>query len=153
MNPIRKQVPTMFCSNILVAFDGSEMSEIALGKAVMLAKTDPGIRMNILIVVKPRVLLGSPYVTADESILDGDLQNGQELADKAEKLMKSAANLHSVSLALGTPQDEILKFAKEQGCDLIVMGSRGLSGLKEFILGSVSHFVAQHAEVLVLIVK
>ena len=148
-----RQVQVMFCSNILVAFDGSELSEIALGKAVMAAKTDSRIRLNVIVVVKPRVIVGSVYVTIDENILDSELQYGYEVVDKVEKSLKHVTNPHTVSLIKGTPQDEILRFAKEQHCDLIVMGSRGLSGLKEFFLGSVSHYVAQHAEVPVLIVK
>ncbi len=46
----------------------------------------------------------------------------------------------------------ILEHAKENNSDLIIMGSRGLSGVKEY-LGSVSHYVVQHSSVPVLIIK
>lgn len=53
----------------------------------------------------------------------------------------------------GDAGKEIVKYCEEAGCDLIVMGSRGLSGLKEWWLGSVSHYVSQHTKRSVLIVK
>ena len=43
--------------------------------------------------------------------------------------------------------------AKEYGCDLIVMGSRGLGALNSFLLGSVSNYMLTHAECPVFIVK
>jgi nucleotide-binding universal stress UspA family protein len=51
-----------------------------------------------------------------------------------------------------SPAYVILNHAREHGCDLIIMGSRGLTGIKEF-LGSVSHTVVQNSQVPVLIVK
>ncbi|MCQ2363854.1 MAG: universal stress protein, partial [Acidaminococcaceae bacterium] len=47
----------------------------------------------------------------------------------------------------------IVNTSKDKGCDLIVIGSRGLSGFAEFFLGSVSSEVAQLSTVPVLIVK
>jgi nucleotide-binding universal stress UspA family protein len=43
--------------------------------------------------------------------------------------------------------------AREGDCDIIVIGSRGLGGIKEFLLGSTSHRVADEAPCPVLIVK
>lgn len=47
----------------------------------------------------------------------------------------------------------ILKYAKENAIDIIVIGSRGLGGIREFVLGSVSHNVVQSARIPVLVVK
>ena len=55
-------------------------------------------------------------------------------------------------LAQRSPAYVILNHAKEYNCDLIVMGSRGLSGIKEF-LGSVSHKITQRSQIAVLIIK
>ncbi|WP_269085328.1 universal stress protein [Peribacillus muralis] len=46
----------------------------------------------------------------------------------------------------------LLEHVNTHNCDLIIMGSRGLSGFKEF-LGSVSHYIVQHSPVPVLLVK
>jgi len=53
----------------------------------------------------------------------------------------------------GRPSDEIVETAKEGNFDIVVMGSRGLGGIKEFFLGSVSDRVADEAACPVLIVK
>jgi nucleotide-binding universal stress UspA family protein len=56
-------------------------------------------------------------------------------------------------LSEGHPADKIIELAEAEHCDLIVMGSRGLGGLKEMFLGSVSDKVADHASCPVLIVR
>ncbi len=53
----------------------------------------------------------------------------------------------------GHPSKVILDLSESIGVDLVIVGSRGLGGVKEFMLGSVSHSVARHASVPVLIVK
>lgn len=53
----------------------------------------------------------------------------------------------------GNPAELILDACKEKGCDTIVIGSRGLSGVEEFLLGSVSSKVSQYAKVPVVVVK
>ena len=57
------------------------------------------------------------------------------------------------SLADGDPAQAIVKHADLEGVDLIVMGTRGLSGLKELLMGGVSHRVCQHATCSCLTVK
>ena len=56
-------------------------------------------------------------------------------------------------LEVGHPSERILSVAKKTSCDAIVIGSRGLSGIAEFLLGSVSSKVSQYATIPVLIVK
>ena len=56
-------------------------------------------------------------------------------------------------LEVGHPSERILAICKEKQCSAIVIGSRGLSGIAEFFLGSVSSKVSQYADVPVLIVK
>jgi len=53
----------------------------------------------------------------------------------------------------GDPAEVIIDVATEQQADLIVVGSRGLTGIKRFLLGSVSHKVSQHAPHSVMIVR
>ncbi len=52
----------------------------------------------------------------------------------------------------GKPHDEIINVAVEEGADLIIVGSRGMRGLKRLILGSVSSYIASHSPIPVLIV-
>ena len=53
----------------------------------------------------------------------------------------------------GNAAELILSVARKEGADSVVMGSRGLSGITEFLLGSVSTKVTQYAEIPVLVVK
>ena len=53
----------------------------------------------------------------------------------------------------GHPGTEIVRLSEKEGCDLIVMGSRGLSDVRAFLLGSVSEYVVHHAHCPVLIVR
>ena len=67
--------------------------------------------------------------------------------------LKTLPNKSKLMLLEGLPGQMIVEFVKEYDADLVVMGSRGLSGLKELFLGSVSHFVVQKAPCPVFIVK
>ncbi|MFD0698205.1 universal stress protein [Paenibacillus sp. GCM10027628] len=142
----------MFCSKVLVAFDGSELSEKALGRAALIAKRDPQIAVKVL-VVRPQMQGDSMYALIDESLFDSDAVYWDEIVNKVEHSLSQFKNSHSVTLIQGSPQTEILRFAEKQKCDLILMGSRGLTGIKELLLGSVSHYVVQHAKIPVLIEK
>ena len=59
----------------------------------------------------------------------------------------------STKIAEGRPAERIVEAAKEGKFDIIIMGSRGMGGAREFFLGSVSHRVAIEAPCPVLIVK
>ena len=61
-------------------------------------------------------------------------------------------NSSEVIVKVGSSVYVILQQAKELNCDLIIMGSRGLSGIKEF-LGSVSHSITQQSSIPVLVMK
>ncbi|MCJ7444243.1 MAG: universal stress protein, partial [Methanotrichaceae archaeon] len=52
----------------------------------------------------------------------------------------------------GNPANEILKFAEEAKMDIIVIGSIGVTGLKKFMIGSVTEKVVRHSKVPVMIV-
>ncbi|MCW4035180.1 MAG: universal stress protein, partial [Candidatus Bathyarchaeota archaeon] len=76
------------------------------------------------------------------------------LDDAVKKAHKIKPELNvSKKLLRGRAADEIVKEANSGGFDLIVIGSRGLGGIKEFFLGSVSDRVADEAKCPVLIVK
>lgn len=77
---------------------------------------------------------------------------GETILAKAKDAVSTVDNPIRFFEEEGPAYKVTLEHAKENNSDLIIMGSRGLSGVKEF-LGSVSHFVIQHSPVPVLIIK
>src|SRR5947209_16980696 len=133
--------------SILVAWDGSEHAKRALDEAVDLARTQHG-RLTLLTVAAPlRVWPGyvPPVTEAD-------------LISAAEKILAEGEAIVPESIpvsgrtAAGDPGIELVQRAAAANHDLIVMGSRGRGAVRSAVLGSVSHFVLNHATVPVLIV-
>ncbi|WP_199880540.1 universal stress protein [Bacillus massiliglaciei] len=141
----------MICSKILVAFDDSELAAKALQKAVDIARTNPEIEVDVLYSITFPIhpnMYGNAYTELEDSLKE----YGETIVKKAENLLTDLPNKCSVHLLEGAPTQTILEHVTNNGCDLIIMGSRGLSGLKEF-LGSVSHYIVQKSPVPVFLVK
>lgn len=145
---------------ILVAVDGSEGATKALDLALNLAeKLDA--EVQIVSVVQPveSIIPRFPPL-AQPSAFYTSLINEMENRLKAvlSETLKGAKEKKpklkiSTRLLKGRPADKIVQMAKEEGFDIIVIGSRGLSGVEELLLGSVSNRVANYATCPVLIVK
>ncbi|MGI6045323.1 MAG: universal stress protein [Eggerthellaceae bacterium] len=137
----------MWCSKILVAYDGSIQSQKALQLAAEIGKEDPSIEVVLVHVMK--IYANLVASGADTALLDEAENRCNELEDFSSKL----ANKSHVVLLKGTsPADLILQCARDEACDLIAMGSRGMSGVKGY-LGSVSAAVVQGSNIPVLIAK
>ncbi len=138
--------------NILVAFDGSALSVKALEKAMKFAQ-EYAARLEVIHVCHiPVPVFGGPLYAAPFNGEKDYLLAAQAVIDEAKRITSQLPDV-KVILRQGQPALAVLEYAEESGCDLIIMGSRGLGGLREFVLGSVSHHVVQHAKVPVLIVK
>ena len=75
-----------------------------------------------------------------------------ELEDARKEVKKAGIDTDSI-LARGDPGHEIIKYAKKEHINLIVIGNRVHSAIEEFLLGSVSHYVVEHSECPTIIVK
>lgn len=141
----------MICSKILVAYDESELATKSLEKAIELAKLDPAIEIHaihaVTLPIHPNI-----YGNAFQEIEESMLKYGQEVISNAEVLLSEIPNTTQCFVVEGAAIKTLLEHAESHNCDLIVMGSRGLSGFKEF-LGSVSHYIVQNSPVPVLLVK
>jgi nucleotide-binding universal stress UspA family protein len=142
----------MLCSRILVAYDGSDLGKKALEQAIQLAKTNPLIEIDVVHVVSYPVATGM-YVVPMENVYETVMQQGKELLSEAKEVLQAIPNKSHTYVMEGYAPSALLEHARVYSCDLIVMGSRGLGGVKELFLGSVSHNVAQHSPVPVFIVK
>ena len=79
---------------------------------------------------------------------------GQEILRKVKEVAeKRNLVVTAVMLERADPADEILKLSERDSYDLIVLGTRGLSGIRKFLLGSVSSKITEHAKCAVLTVK
>ena len=133
---------------ILVAIDGSQQSNAALAIAVDLARH---YRAPIcLLHAFPHVsdLLGTPQY---EHLLEARSTIGQQILESTRAQIAKDITV-DIQLIEGPPAPAILRVAVEDGCDMIVMGSRGHGQLSGMLLGSVSNTVAQRASCPVLIV-
>ncbi|MCE5286601.1 MAG: universal stress protein [Pelosinus sp.] len=141
----------VLCSKALVAYDGSDLSQKALEKAIELAKLDQAIEIEVIHVVAMPQL---PHTVLDniQDIEDVLYRESQEIMAQAQISLAKIPNYSQTYLLNGSPAQLILNHAKEYKCDLIIMGSRGLGGIKEF-LGSVSHKVVHCSQIPVLIIK
>jgi nucleotide-binding universal stress UspA family protein len=74
------------------------------------------------------------------------------LSQAAEIIQEAGVKVETFARE-GDPADAILDVAEEQGADLIVVGNKGMTGAKRFLLGSVPNKVSHHAPCSVLIIR
>jgi nucleotide-binding universal stress UspA family protein len=122
-------------SKMLVAIDGSMYSDYALNIALKIAEKYSS-KLDLMHVV-------IPSHEQKEDVLGERMEISKE-----RKLTPTAIKVES-----NDPSSEILKLTDGGAYDLVVMGSRGLSGLKSALMGSVSSKVAKEAKCSVLVVK
>jgi nucleotide-binding universal stress UspA family protein len=128
-------------SKLLVAIDGSTQSDKALEYAVELAQKF-GAKITLLNVEEPKLFRLEPKVIGEV---------GEKILADASTKIKGLD--FDKRLEFGNAAQTIIKVAKQEDCDLIVVGSRGLSSVKRFFLGGVSADVSMHARCSVLIVR
>jgi nucleotide-binding universal stress UspA family protein len=142
-------------SRILVAVDGSPFAERALKCAVDIAKKYQA-KLIIIHVVLRRFYAVTPSeagVLATTVFVKEMEAEGQEIINKADAYAKSEGADYECKLFRGVPAEEIVKAAQSEKVDLIVVGGRGLTEVRAFLLGSVSDKVSHHAKCPILIVK
>jgi nucleotide-binding universal stress UspA family protein len=145
----------MFAS-IVVGTDGSETAREAVSQAVALARRLAA-RLDIVSAYEP---VPAGRLRDEAQQVPDDLQwivNPREDVDATlrEAAQESqAAGVQTETYARqGDPADAILDVAEERGADLIVVGNKGMTGAKRFLLGSVPNKVSHHAPCSVLIIR
>ena len=140
--------------SILAAYDGSEQSIRALNTAMQLAQ-DLNASLTVVHAYQiPVPVMGEVLVTPSANTAAAMSREADNTSEEVKSIIASVPGLQAeVETMQGDPSRCILNAAAEKGADLIVIGSRGNGRLKELVLGSVSHYVTQHATSAVLIVK
>jgi len=135
--------------NILVPIDGSRNSLRALESAITIAKPAGATITGMYVVDAPRVL---DYGVI-QSVKHDLFESGKKILKKAKLLSEKNGLTFKEKITLGNPDNDIVAYSKILRPDFIVIGSRGLGGVKEVFLGSVSNHVMHKSLMPVLIVK
>ncbi len=152
---LQKRGDRMFKS-IVVGTDGSDTATQAVLEAVDLAR-GVGATLELVSAYEPvpRQRLSEERRDAPEDVqwaispredVDAVLEAAAELARKADVPVNTYPRQ-------GDPADAVLDVAEELEADLIIVGNRGMTGAKRFLLGSVPNKVSHHAPCSVLIVR
>lgn len=151
---------SIFPTKILLATDGSEEAALAAQTAAELVEKT-GSELHI-VYVRARTAPHSPgYYMGPGMVEDAQQKEQQRLDREAQMLLEaqverigaSGSTVAQTHLRTGRPDEEIVTLAEEIGAGLIVIGSRGLGGIRRTLVGSVSDSVARHAHCPVLIVR
>jgi nucleotide-binding universal stress UspA family protein len=141
---------------IVVGTDGSETASEAVRQATELARIHNA-RVHVVSAYEP---VGSARLREERSRVPEDMQwmiNPRE--DVEQALTDAAAGMRDAGVDCATyarqgdPADASLDVAEEQRADLIVVGNKGMSGAKRFLLGSVANNVSHHAPCTVMIIR
>ena len=142
--------------SIVVGTDGSDTATQAVRQATELARSVGG-RIELVSAYEP---VSDARLREESVVVPKDLHwmiNPRE--DVLATLEPAAAEVRSAGVDVevfarqGDPADAILDVAEERGSDLIVLGNKGMTGAKRFLLGSVPNKVSHHAPCSVLIIR
>ena len=142
--------------SIVVGTDGSETATEAVRQAIDLAKQVGG-KLELVSAYEP---VSDQRLRREKSEAPDDVQwmvNPREdvdatLRDAAELAEEAGVGVETFARQ-GDPADAILDVAEEQKADLIIVGNKGMTGAKRFLLGSVPNKVSHHAPCSVLIIR
>lgn len=138
---------------ILVPTDYSELSIAAMGYALSFSRMF-GARVFLLHTLDtiPVLALRTVDLTTETVIFETERNARNDLHEFAVSKIGETANIVEV-IRKGTADEEIVKFAKEEDIDLIIMATHGRSGLSHVLMGSVAEKVIQQSPVPVLTIN
>lgn len=137
---------------ILVGFDGSQPSYKAFEFSLELATLCPNTEMEITV-----LSVAQPPEQADIVEMRAVIDNAKQYYEERFKELKEKAKEKDIEIkteiAVGHPADQIVKYAKENNIDMIILGPKGKSKIESWLVGSVSKRVSTYAHCTVTIVK
>jgi nucleotide-binding universal stress UspA family protein len=138
---------------ILLPVDGSAAALEAVRHALQLVRE--GLQASVVLanVQEPATLYEMLLAHDPEVIEKVSAQAGLHLLEPARTLVEMAEVPYELEVASGDPAHTLIDILENFGCDMVVMGARGMGTLRSAMLGSVSHEVLHAAPVPVLIVK
>lgn len=144
-------------TKIAVAFDGSPDSAKAVGMACSMAKEHGSALVVVHVFSIPAFTYATPAPAPqiDARLLeDSAKETGSKILQDAKRIIgDSGVEARFELLQASSVVEAIVEFAANEKCDLIVVGTRGMTGFKKLILGSVSSGIVSHAQCPVLVVR
>lgn len=148
-------------SKILVAVDGSEESMLAADFAIDMAKRNNAELIALNVIQQMKYLYSPSYVWRPviPSTINSIIKNHEEEAQRWLSVIREKANDSKIKLRTESIVDPmstvgaIVEYAERENIDLLVIGSRGLTGFKNLLLGSVASGVVTYAHCPVMVVK
>jgi nucleotide-binding universal stress UspA family protein len=142
--------------SIVVGTDGSDTAAQAVRQAIELARA-VGARIELVSAYEPvsdaRLREESIVVPEDLHWIVNPREDVEATLEAAAREVRAAGVEVEVFACQGDPADAILDVAEERGSDLIVVGNKGMTGAKRFLLGSVPNKISHHAPCSVLIIR
>jgi nucleotide-binding universal stress UspA family protein len=143
-------------SSIVVGTDGSETAREAVRQATDLAKSI-GASVHLVSAYEP---VSDLRLREEQQQAPRDVEHSINPREDVEKILEEAAEKvkdEGVEVQTysreGDPADAVLDVAEERGADLVIVGNKGMTGARRFLLGSVPNKVSHHAPCSVMIVR
>ncbi len=142
--------------HILIATDGSELSDKAVHQGVAVAKA-----LNAQVTIATATEPWESVIVGEVAMALPPEKYEETAAANAESVLKAATAIaekdgltpHALHINGRHPAEGIVEAAELRGCDLIVMASHGRRGLSRLVLGSQANEVVTHSKVPVLIIR
>ena len=149
---------SILATKILLATDGSPEATRAAGMAVELSRS-LGSELHVVHVgpmpeeyIDPRLSIPEPEFS-DMMRERAEEAARPKLNEEVQTIREAGGEVSGAHVRVGLTDAEIVGLAEELGVGLIVMGSRGLGGIRRALMGSVSGSVVRHAHCPVLVVR
>ena len=138
---------------IMIAVDGSELALDAVHHGLELMRRG-GLRATLVLGhVQEEASLIELATQGADAVAEAAVAAGRHLMASAVALVEAAGAPYETEIALGPVAATLADMAEDCGCDLLIIGARGLGGLRGALLGSVSQALIQQSTVPVTVVK
>jgi nucleotide-binding universal stress UspA family protein len=150
-----EEAASIFPTKIVLATDGSAEATLAVRTAADIAtKASSELHIVYATPIPMAVDPASEVLRVSEEAEERVKREAQQFLDEQLKQVEAAGGRVTQSHArMGRPDEEIVTLADELGAGLIVIGSRGLGGIRRALMGSVSDSVVRHAHCPVMVVR
>ena len=146
-------------THVLTPVDGSELSMVAARHGMELAKLCNAKLTSIMVSPTYRQHTQDGFVLPDVQVIRERWE--EQMSERAQAVLdkirvesgRVGIQCNSVHVFGDLPYQAIIDTAKANGCDVVVMGSHGYGGLKQFILGSVTARVLSHSTIPVVVYR